>query len=271
MAPQNDSEDSGTTLPTDSGLVQVGQLIRVQRQSRGLSAEQLAATMHMGVEQLTALEQGDEDRLPEPVFIKAMVRRLASHLKMDADNLVERLGPTGSGSRPIKPLSMAAPWSMPPASPSPRRPSLLLLVPVLLLLGGGAGYTLWQVKLSNGGQPSTQQPSPQQPLPQAETSGSKAVAQVTKVPQPATQKPSAAREAIIVEISSAEPSWIALRRGGALEFQGTLDKPRTIKDPQNVEIYAGRPDLVTISVSDQVPRIIGTINDVRWHELIPER
>ena len=117
MAPQNDSEDPGTTLPADGGLVQVGQRIRTQRKARGLSADQLAATMHMGVEQLTALELGDEDRLPEPVFIKAMVRRLASHLRMNADELVEMLGPTVSNPRPIKALTTAAPWPIPDEAP----------------------------------------------------------------------------------------------------------------------------------------------------------
>jgi cytoskeleton protein RodZ len=261
MAPQNDSEDPGTTLPADGGLVQVGQRIRTQRQARGLSADQLAATMHMGVEQLTALELGDEDRLPEPVFIKAMVRRLASHLRMNADELVEMLGPTVSNPRPIKALTTAAPWPKPAANPPQPRRTVLLLVPVLLLLGGGAGYTLWQVKLSDSDQPS----------PPTEAPNSKAVVQDTAASQPADQQPSASNEAIILEISSAEPSWIALRRSGNLEFQGTLDEPIKIEDPENVEIYAGRPDLVIINVSDQEPRRLSTINDVRWQELIPER
>jgi len=261
MAPQNDSEDPGTTHPAESGLVQVGQLIRTQRQARGLSAEQLATTMHMGVEQLTALELGDEDRLPEPVFIKAMVRRLASHLRMNADELVEKLGPTVSSPRPIKALSTAAPWPKPTANPPQPRRTLLLLVPILLLLGGGAGYTLWQGKLSDNGEPSSPTASP----------SSEAVALDTNDSQPADQQPSASVEPIIVEISSPEPSWIALRRGGNLEFQGTLDEPLTIKDPQNVEIYAGRPDLVLINVSDQESRRLSTITDVRWHKLIPER
>ena len=90
--------------------------------------------------------------------------------------------------------------------------------------------------------------------------------------QPAEdQQPSAAPETITVEITSAEPSWIALRRGGTVEFQGTLDEPLTIDNPENVEIYAGRPDLVMINVSDQEPSRLSTIDDVRWHELIPER
>ena len=262
MAPQNDSEDSGTTFPSESGLAQVGQLIRAQRQARGLSAEELAATMHMGVEQLTALELGDEDRLPEPVFIKAMVRRLASHLRMNADDLVQKLGPTASISSQVRAPLTTAPWPAPASMPSRQRRSLLLLVPVLLLIGGGAGYTLWQVKLSDA----------DQPVPPSEIPSSKPITENSVASQPAEdQQPSAAPETITVEITSAEPSWIALRRGGTVEFQGTLDEPLTIDNPENVEIYAGRPDLVMINVSDQEPSRLSTIDDVRWHELIPER
>ena len=262
MAPQNDSEDSGTTFPSESGLAQVGQLIRAQRQARGLSAEELAATMHMGVEQLTALELGDEDRLPEPVFIKAMVRRLSSHLRMNADDLVQKLGPTASISSQVRAPLTTAPWPAPASTPSRQRRSLLLLVPVLLLIGGGAGYTLWQVKLSDA----------DQPVPPSEISSSKSITENSVASQPAEdQQPPAAPETITVEITSAEPSWIALRRGGTVEFQGTLDEPLTIDNPENVEIYAGRPDLVMINVSDQEPSRLSTIDDVRWHELIPER
>ena len=69
----------------DAGLVQVGRQLAEARAGAGLTRDQLASQMHMGVEQLTALERGDQDALPEPVFIKAMVRRLSSHLGLDAD------------------------------------------------------------------------------------------------------------------------------------------------------------------------------------------
>ena len=50
-----------------------------------------------------------------------------------------------------------------------------------------------------------------------------------------------------VTLSSKEPSWIALRRNGTVVFEGLLVETREIQDPTNVEIYAGRPDLVTVS------------------------
>ena len=42
----------------------------------------------MGAHQLKALEEGNEDLLPEKVFIKAMVRRVAEKLKIDMANII---------------------------------------------------------------------------------------------------------------------------------------------------------------------------------------
>ena len=39
----------------------------------------------MGVQQLRAIEEGNENLLPEKVFIKAMVRRISEKLKIDTE------------------------------------------------------------------------------------------------------------------------------------------------------------------------------------------
>ena len=72
-------------------------------------------------------------------------------------------------------------------------------------------------------------------------------------------------------ISSSEPSWIALRREGIVEFEGLLNGERKIDNPHLVEIYAGRPDLVQLSSPDAETRTLGAVNDIRWIPLNPER
>ena len=62
-----------------------------------------------------------------------------------------------------------------------------------------------------------------------------------------THRPSAADSTWALTISSSEPSWIALRREGIVEFEGLLNGERRIEDPELVEIYAGRPDLVQLT------------------------
>ena len=70
-------------------------------------------------------------------------------------------------------------------------------------------------------------------------------------------------------ISSSEPSWIALRREGIVEFEGLLNGERRIDNPDLVEIYAGRPDLVQLSSPDVEIRTLGAVDDIRWIPLSP--
>ena len=72
-------------------IQKAGAFIREARQGRNISIEELATKLRIGKEQLTALENGDEDLLPEKVFIKAMIRRIAEKLQIDASFILEEL------------------------------------------------------------------------------------------------------------------------------------------------------------------------------------
>ncbi len=74
-----------------SALRTVGEFLREARQSRNLSVEDLSSSLRIGKEQLIALESGDENALPEKVFIRAMVRRIAEKLKLDSSFILEEL------------------------------------------------------------------------------------------------------------------------------------------------------------------------------------
>ena len=56
-----------------------------------------------------------------------------------------------------------------------------------------------------------------------------------------------------------------------MEFEGLLNGERKIDNPDLVEIYAGRPDLVQLSSPAADTRILGAVNDIRWIPLNPER
>ena len=69
----------------NSPLKRVGHFIREARISRSQSIEELASDLKIGAHQLQAIEEGNEDLLPEKVFIKAMVRRISEKLKIDTE------------------------------------------------------------------------------------------------------------------------------------------------------------------------------------------
>ena len=73
-------------IPNNSSpLKNIGNFIKEARISRNQSIEELAYDLKIGAHQLQAIEEGNEDLLPEKVFIKAMVRRISEKLKIDTE------------------------------------------------------------------------------------------------------------------------------------------------------------------------------------------
>ena len=69
----------------NSSLKRIGNFIKEARLSRDQSVEELALDLKIGAHQLKAIEEGNEEFLPEKVFVKAMVRRISQKLKLDTD------------------------------------------------------------------------------------------------------------------------------------------------------------------------------------------
>ena len=245
-----------------TGLVEAGRQLAEARAAAGLTQNQLASQMHMGEEQLAALERGDQAELPEPVFIKAMVRRLSSHLGLDADAMVQALGPLNT-SQPKRPAPRATTRGI-----TPQRQRAVNPLPLVALAGlAGLGFVVW----SNASEFKRFAQSLRPANPTLEPSEANLeVAEVSDerdaliVPAPPTAE-------LGLTISSREPSWIALRREGIVEFEGLLNGERRVENPELVEIYAGRPDLVQLSSPNAETRTLGAVNDIRWIPLNPER
>ena len=79
------SNPEENTKRKQSSLKRIGNFIREARLSREQSIEELASDLKIGAHQLKAIEEGNEEELPEKVFIKAMVRRISQKLKLDTE------------------------------------------------------------------------------------------------------------------------------------------------------------------------------------------
>ena len=69
----------------NSSLKRIGNFIKEARLSRNQSIEELASDLKIGAHQLQAIEEGNEEKLPEKVFVKAMIRRISQKLKLDTE------------------------------------------------------------------------------------------------------------------------------------------------------------------------------------------
>ena len=73
----------------NSSLKRIGNFIKEARLSRNQSIEELASDLKIGAHQLEAIEEGNEERLPEKVFVKAMIRRISQKLKLDTEFIMD--------------------------------------------------------------------------------------------------------------------------------------------------------------------------------------
>ncbi len=261
---------------TASRLESVGSQLRFAREAAGLSAAQLADSLHMGHEQLDALERGERERLPEPVFIKAMTRRVAARLQLDADLLIQELtialAAEQTGRSPQKRAANPSPAvsnTRASKSQSESTPSATLWksVATIALLGGvGVGSALVFAKQRLMPTPAVAV-NAALPQPAPET----AKQDTTTEADPSLTSPSAA-PAMTVTVTSQEPSWLEVRNADReTVYVGTLNDETPLTVNPGDEIYAGRPDLVLISNGNNQPQPLGDISDIRWHKITPER
>ena len=83
------SNPEDNTKTEQSSLKRIGNFIKEARLSREQSVEELASDLKIGSHQLKAIEEGNEEELPEKVFIKAMIRRISQKLKLDTEFLMD--------------------------------------------------------------------------------------------------------------------------------------------------------------------------------------
>ncbi len=91
--------------PDDQNVVEFsenpGRRLRVQRQSRGIEVERIAAQLHLRVATVEALEQDRYQDLPGPVFVTGYLRNYARLLGLDAEPLIAAFRATHPDQEPI--------------------------------------------------------------------------------------------------------------------------------------------------------------------------
>lgn len=68
-------------------LTKIGENLRVIRQRKNLDLEIIASQIHIPISILNALENGDLNKLPEPVFIKQLLRKYANFLNLQSEEI----------------------------------------------------------------------------------------------------------------------------------------------------------------------------------------
>lgn len=116
----------------------VGQLLRETRERDGSDLARVAAALRIRAPYLEALEAGQYDRLPGPVYALGFVRAYAIHLGLDGDEAVRRFKIEAEGLEGHRDLSFPVPLvqrSIPGGT-------MLLVAAILAICGYGLWYYL---------------------------------------------------------------------------------------------------------------------------------
>lgn len=238
-------------------LTALAQVLQQGRLALGLSIAELAQRLHMGQEQLQALEQADRSRLPEPVFVIAQARRVAAALNVDAGNLIDALracesyksstitlNPEALKPRPPKPQPSAAPREAADAR------AIWWVLPLGVVVAA-AGWGLWSQRAALQAlvaSHTTQRPKPPSALPKA------------AAPKPAPVLPA------VLRVRTANVSWMEITNltGQQRLFRGMFRGEQSYPLGQGLRLRAGRPDQVQVALGNGPLKPLGTVKDIRW-------
>ncbi len=138
---------------TEAGARAFGERLRREREMRGISLEEIAATTRIGKRFLCALEDGQFDLLPGGIFNKGYVRAYARHLGIDEERAVadylKAANETPADARlTAQPDSSARADGFSRVTNRAFLPGGFPLIPVLILLvviaGAAGGWHLYQ-------------------------------------------------------------------------------------------------------------------------------
>ncbi len=215
-----------------------GAALSAARTAQNLSLTDVARQLKLSVNQVAALEAGEFERLPGPVFVRGFVRNYARLLKLDPERILDLIVPDASERemRNEMPASRDIPF---PPERARRWPGLVLLL--LLAIAGLAGYEFYWGEQAPVGTATRPAAPPAPPVaPTAETSRAIVPATMPDPQAPGLAQPEAAalaaqpgqdaREAVAAVVQSTpvappagdnelrftfdKESWVQIRESG---------------------------------------------------------
>jgi cytoskeleton protein RodZ len=235
-------------------LKQIGASLESERQQQGVSLEEVAVKTYIPLRLLQALEEGQIDRLPEPVFIQGFIRRYADVLGLNGTELsktfVTEPAPVMSMLPELETIAAPPPAQKIRTALSSERsddrpypaylPKLALGGAAVLLVGFGAVSLLNRPKAT----------SPTAATPATSRSSS---------PEPAP--PSPAAQPVQIDVEAVEEAWVWVEVDGKGVFEQTLKlgEKKTWTAQKSIKLGSGNAGGVRFSYNKGEPKLLGAL------------
>jgi cytoskeletal protein RodZ len=243
-------------------LSELGTLLRNARMDQELSLEAIGSKILIRASLLQAIEQGDLDSLPEPVYIRGLIRRYGDALGLDGETL---------SSQFFTPLKIRRrSWKESPAAQL--RPLHLYGAYFLVLMAaiGGLSYLLKRTAPEASALP------PLEPLSQVETDRANQIRATTREGTSSLESASMPPESqapIEVEMTLTSQSWLRITSDGNTEFEGILQpgETRSWTADEALTIRAGNAGGVLVSFNDGQAETLGQPGMVKEVTFAPNK
>ncbi|MGF1570544.1 MAG: helix-turn-helix domain-containing protein [Nodosilinea sp.] len=224
-------------------LLELGTLLQSARKQQGQTLEVMADKTLIRPSLLTAMEQGDLGSLPEPVYIRGLIRRYGDALGLDGETLASQF---------FTPLRISRPsWQESPAAQL--RPLHLYGAYFLVLVAAVSGLSFLLKRTA----PEATMLPPLDPLNGVETSSTQSA--TANPTAPAEAEPAQPQAPIEVKMTLTAQSWLRITSDGNTEFEGILQPgdTRLWTAAQALTIRAGNAGGVVVSYNNNEAEALG--------------
>ena len=244
-------------------LTESGEYLHEIRCQQGLSLEDVAIRSCIRATLLGAIEQGNLNALPEPVYIRGFIKRFADHLGLDGEEIARKF-PQGK----LLDIDPSAWWKFPLVQ---LRPVHLYIVYIAMVIGAVSGLSHLVQRSALQQVTQIETPSPVQPLPnpnpsvevslpidQTPNSVDASSTLISSQSDPNSNKP------VVVGIYLQEESWLKVSVDGKTEFEGILPKgeKRNWKANEEITVRAGNAGAVLVAFNNNEQKRLGARGQV---------
>ncbi|MEO0537967.1 MAG: RodZ domain-containing protein [Cyanobacteria bacterium P01_A01_bin.123] len=245
-------------------LTEIGSILRQLREQQSLTLEAMGKRTLIRPALLAALESADLNQLPEPIYIRGLIKRYGNQLGTDGEMLASQFLPYPNlrENRPSWQQSAAAQL----------RPLHLYGLYVLILLASISGLSYWLKR--NAPQATA--------LPSLESTISEQTEPAESVPQPVQPQPTVsdqrsvdetAGRPIRIKIVLKSQSWMRVVADGETEFEGILQQGETKLwvASEALTLRVGDAGAVLVAYNDEQAKTLGEPGSVAEITYLPDQ
>ncbi len=241
----------------DEKLAELGKQLRLKRQAQALSLDAVSAKTRIQQRLLQAIEEGDRDQLPEPIYIQGFIKQYADALGLNGTELSSSF-PISDRRLKIKPVFQRLPTAQ-------LRPIhlYLLYIFVIVCAVNSLSQMLSRSELqATSSQSQTQSQKIISPVsqPQALAKQPEKLKSVSATPSNNTDN-----KQVQIGVTLKAPSWIRVVADGKTQFEGLLPEgtQRTWVAQEEVTVRAGNAGGVLVTFNQEKAKQLGNIGEVQ--------